>query len=115
MNGQTYIDNEIAQELAANPGRSVSPLSILSAREYELFLHLIHGVNINAIASCCCLSPKTVRSHKTNIMRKLNISNMVDFVRLAMQSGLITEDNKLFYLEKTMPAGKLPPGKTVFL
>jgi len=90
-NGQTYIDSETAQKLAANPDRDGNPLSLLSAREFEVFVHLANGVSINAIASYCCLSPKTVRSHKSNIMHKLDVKNMVDFVRLAMQSGLITD------------------------
>ncbi len=92
MNGQTYIDSETAQELAANPGRSGSPLSVLSTREYEVFVHLANGVSTNMIASCCCLSPKTVRSHKSNIMHKLHVNNMVGFVRLAMKEGLITDE-----------------------
>jgi len=66
--------------------------SLLTAREFEVFVHLANGVSINAIASRCCLSPKTVRSHKSNIMHKLKVSNMVGFVRLALQSGLITDE-----------------------
>ncbi len=91
MNGKTYIDIETAQDLAANPNRDGNPLSLLSAREFEVFVHLANGVSINVIASYCCLSPKTVRSHKSNIMHKLKVNNMVGFVRLAMQSGLITD------------------------
>jgi len=92
MNGQTYIDSETAQKLAASPNRNDNPLSSLTAREFEVFVHLANGVSTNAIALRCCLSPKTVRSHKSNIMHKLNVNSMVGFVRLAMQSGLITDE-----------------------
>ncbi len=91
LRGHAYIDHETAQHIAMHQlnGSGDNPLTILSAREYEIFVHLANGVAVDTIARRCCLSPKTVRSHKSHIMQKLDIGNTIDFVRLAMRAGII--------------------------
>ncbi|MDX8384132.1 MAG: response regulator transcription factor [Ghiorsea sp.] len=91
LRGHVYIDHETAQQIAMFQlnGSSDNPLKSLSSREYEIFVHLAQGSNIDAIATHYCLSPKTVRSHKSHIMRKLELNNTIDFVRIAMRAGVI--------------------------
>ncbi|MDX8398571.1 MAG: response regulator transcription factor [Mariprofundaceae bacterium] len=91
MLGYAYIDRETAQKIAMHQlnGSQDNILKALSSREYEVFTHLAKGTPIDAIAAHCCLSPKTVRSHKSHIMLKLNLNNTIDFVRLAMREGII--------------------------
>ncbi|MDX8390906.1 MAG: response regulator transcription factor [Mariprofundaceae bacterium] len=93
LKGHTYIDHATAQEIAVYQmnGADHTPIKALSAREYEIFTHLANAVSIQDIATRCHLSPKTVRSHKAHIMLKIGAENMIDFVKIAIQSGVIHE------------------------
>lgn len=93
--GQVYIDKLTAQQMAVDSINGVSgSLDALTAREYEVFFHLAKGERIESIASRCYMSPKTVRSHKSHIMRKLGLKNTFDFVRFVLKSG-VTGDTLL--------------------
>jgi DNA-binding NarL/FixJ family response regulator len=61
----------------------------LSLREKEVFPLLADGRSIKEIAEILCISPKTVESHKYNIMGKLGVSSMASLTKLAIQKGLI--------------------------
>ncbi len=97
VQGNAYIDHETAQQVALQHlnGQTENPLKKLSAREYEVFTHLANGSSIDNIAQRYCLSPKTVRSHKSRIMQKLELKNMIDFIRLAMKAGIIAQEPAL--------------------
>jgi len=90
MRGECYIDHQTAQHMAISRLQgNDDPLHLLSAREYEIFIQLAKGVSVKAIAETCYLSPKTVRSHKANIMQKLSLNTTVDFVCFAIKAGVI--------------------------
>jgi DNA-binding NarL/FixJ family response regulator len=91
--GGVYVSPEIdlqklftAQSL--QPGED--PLSVLSAREYQVFNLLIEGVRAKEIAARLNLSPKTVDTYRSSLMRKLNIYDVAGLVRFAIQHGMIT-------------------------
>jgi DNA-binding NarL/FixJ family response regulator len=64
----------------------------LTPREREV-LKLIAGGNSNPeIARILCLSRKTVESHRTNIMRKLDVHDVTGLVKHALRTGLIRLD-----------------------
>ena len=90
VQGERYIDSETAKVVALGSfAKGENSLNILSLREYEILMQIVNGNTVEDIASHLCISPKTVRSHKSHIMKKLNASNMVELIRLAMRSGLI--------------------------
>jgi DNA-binding NarL/FixJ family response regulator len=62
----------------------------LSRREREIFPLLADGVEIKAIADRLCISPKTVESHKYNILNKLHLGCVSDLTKLAIKEGFIT-------------------------
>ena len=93
-NGGTYFSSEIPIVLATKsaettPVKHDSPLSFLSTREVEVLKHIGNGLSNSEIAEKLFLSPKTVETHRTNIMRKLNIHNVVGLVKYAIKSGLV--------------------------
>lgn len=47
----------------------------LSQRELEVLSHLSYGLSIEQVAQNMFLSKETIRSHKKNIYRKLDINN----------------------------------------
>jgi len=60
----------------------------LSQREKEVFQLLVGGKSIKDIADKLFISPKTVESHKYNIMEKLHVKSVVDLTRLAIRKNL---------------------------
>jgi len=56
----------------------------LSQREKEVFQHLAEGKSIKEIAGELFISPKTVESHKYNIMEKLQATSIVDLTKMAI-------------------------------
>ena len=61
----------------------------LSSREQEVLRLLAEGREIRDIAKELCISSKTVINHRTNIMQKLNCSNMVELIKYAIHIGLV--------------------------
>lgn len=65
------------------------PFDTLSQREQEVFQLLAQGKSIKEIASDLFISPKTVESHKYNIMEKLQATSIVDLTKIAIRKNLI--------------------------
>jgi DNA-binding NarL/FixJ family response regulator len=61
----------------------------LSLREREVFCLLAEGKSIRKIADQLYISPKTVGSHKYNIMEKLDTRSMADLVKIAIRKNLV--------------------------
>lgn len=61
----------------------------LSQREREVFPLLAEGKSIKEIAKQLFISPKTVESHKYNIMEKLQATSIVDLTKIAIRKNLI--------------------------
>ncbi len=66
------------------------PLGQLSQREYEVFLHLVNGVRPKDIARLLAISPKTVDTYRANLMRKLNVHDLVELVKFAIERKLVS-------------------------
>jgi len=94
ISGETYFSSEINIKISLAPAEMPyqvqNPLlSVLSGRETEILKHIGSGLTNNEIADKLFLSPKTVETHRTNIMRKLDIHNVVGLVKYAIKSGLV--------------------------
>jgi len=61
----------------------------LSKREREVFKLLAGGKSIKETANQLYISPKTVESHKYNIMEKLHAASIVDLTKIAIRKNLI--------------------------
>lgn len=64
-------------------------LSRLSKREKEIFILLADGQPINKIADQLFISPKTVETHKYNIMEKLGLKSPAQLTKIALRKKLI--------------------------
>ncbi|GAB4207044.1 MAG: response regulator transcription factor [Bacteroidia bacterium] len=60
---------------------------ILSEREMEILKMMIEGLNYKEIADKIFLSPHTVRTHISNIYKKLHVSNKAQMMKMAMKKG----------------------------
>ncbi|MCL2511644.1 MAG: response regulator transcription factor, partial [Bacteroidales bacterium] len=61
----------------------------LSAREIEVLRLLGDGMTNQEIADKLFVSIRTVESHKSNIMRKINLRTTVDLVKFAIRNSYI--------------------------
>ncbi|HLE29717.1 MAG TPA: response regulator transcription factor [Anaerolineales bacterium] len=63
----------------------------LTQREKEILHLLAEGYSNKEIAERLVLSPSTIHSHRTNLMRKLNLSSRYELIQYARQRGLLSE------------------------
>jgi len=61
----------------------------LSNREREVFQLIAEGHTTRQIADMLCVSISTIKSHRANIMEKLDIATPVKLVHFAIQLGLV--------------------------
>jgi DNA-binding NarL/FixJ family response regulator len=66
-----------------------TPYNKLTAREREVLKLVSEGRKNREIASLLFISDQTVKVHRKNIMRKLNMRNISDLVRYAIKHGLV--------------------------
>ena len=65
-----------------------SAFSTLTKREREVLQLITEGKTTKQTAKCLHISPKTVEAHRLNMMNKLNIDNMAQLTKYAIQEGL---------------------------
>lgn len=65
-------------------------LNGLTVRELEIFKELADGSPTKRIAIALGLSAKTVETHRSNIMHKLQCDSVVEMTKLAIREGLIS-------------------------
>jgi DNA-binding NarL/FixJ family response regulator len=87
--GKLALSPDITQSLALlKLNGAESPLSALSAREFEIFRLLAGGYSVVAIAGLLSLSGKTVANYHSLIKQKLGIASDVELVRLAQRQNV---------------------------
>jgi len=69
-------------------GRTASPLDRLSAREREILQLVVEGKSSADIARIVFLSPKTVETYRSRLMKKLGVGDLTELIRYAVANGL---------------------------
>lgn len=98
--GGTYLSNSVLEVLQEELGTQVmensdevrggrNGIKSLTVREKEIFILLADGLTPRKIAERLSISPKTVESHKYNIMEKLEVASVAQLTKIAVKSGLI--------------------------
>jgi DNA-binding NarL/FixJ family response regulator len=90
-NGRLYLSTGVAEQLAwgAMPPDTALVHTLLSAREYEVFLLLVEGKSISEISSLLDLSVKTVSTHKSRLMHKMRMTSLSEMVQYAVAHQLL--------------------------
>jgi len=73
-------------------GNEIGTYESLSEREREILAKVAQGYTNKDIAEQLVISVKTVESHKSNLMDKLNLKTRPDLVKFAMKKGLLNFD-----------------------
>jgi DNA-binding NarL/FixJ family response regulator len=75
--------------LGTDPTQPDVPPTELTNREREIVARVAKGESHKQIAALLNISPKTVESHRRNIMRKLGLKSAARLVRYALHHGLV--------------------------
>jgi len=67
-----------------------APHTLLSLRQYDIFVRLVRGESVTDIAKDLHLSVKTVSTHKVTVQKRLGAQSVVDLVRYAVQNDLVS-------------------------
>ena len=91
--GGAYISAEVAQQLAlgAMPGAEAKPHERLSDREFQVLCMIAEGNSVSDIAGRLNLSVKTVSTHKSNILQKMNMTTQAELIRYAINERLVDD------------------------
>ena len=91
--GGAFISAEVAQQLAlgAMPDAKGPLHGSLSDREFQIFRLIAEGKSVSDIAERLNLSVKTVSTHKSNILQKMNMSTPAELIKYAITHRLVDE------------------------
>jgi two-component system response regulator NreC len=98
MNGETYLSPSISKKVLDSyftPKKSCTieeRFDKLSNREREVFQLIAEGYNAKQIADILHISHSTVKTHRTKILEKLGIENIVQIIGYAIHMGLVDPD-----------------------
>ena len=96
-NGEDYISEDISKTVLINYVKTDDTYShlkntgieILTKREVEILRHIAEGATYKEIADKLFISFRTVETHKTHIMQKLELKNLADLIKFAIKNKLI--------------------------
>ncbi len=91
---RTFFTTKVAQlvlEGYLHPGPESEPpmRSVLTPREREVIQLLAEGKTTKEVATTLNLSVKTAETHRTNLMRKLDLHSVVDLTLYAVRNGIV--------------------------
>ena len=94
--GERYLSQRIADLLSDASFRNleisleISRLETLSSREREILQLVAEGKTSQQIAESLSISPKTVDTYRSRLMRKIGVEDVAGIVRFAIQYGVIS-------------------------
>jgi len=93
VKGKKFFGADVADlALEAFTEQDDDPLSLLSPRERQIILMVVEGESSSAIGTTLHLSPKTVATYRSRLMKKLGVTDVTGLVRMAVRYKLIDSD-----------------------
>lgn len=96
--GKSYFSSEVTRSLL-NPGKSTHQfdseseavlLSRLTEREVDVLKLIAEGLSNKEIGDELFISHRTVDTHRTNLMKKLEVHNIAGLIKFSIKSGLLS-------------------------
>lgn len=91
--GGQFFSTEVTLSLL-NKSQNIRPnsnlqLELLTERETEIVQLIAEGFSNKEIGSKLFISHRTVDTHRTNLMKKLNVSNIAGLISYAIKNGIV--------------------------
>jgi len=92
--GRTFLTSKVAQmmvDVYLRPHSETDPSNpcVLTPREREVIQLVAEGKTTKEIATALNLSVKTAETHRTNLMRKLDLHSIADLTLYAVRNGIV--------------------------
>jgi len=93
--GRRYLSSPLSEKAIEaytqkTEAKIEDPYEQLTTREREIFQLTAQGCTNTEIASKLYISPRTVETHRTNLMRKLELRNHTQLIQYAIKRGIIS-------------------------
>ena len=90
VGGRTFFSPAIQQQMAEmvrdGPRQG---LQLLTDREREVLTLIAQGLSTKEIASALDIGPRTVDTHRANLMRKLGVKSVALLTQVAIREGIV--------------------------
>lgn len=98
--GEKYFSSKVTEIMITGYANRASrvradkdkPVSHLTERELEILSYIVKGFSNKQIGYELGISKRTVDTHRTNIMKKLDAKNTAMIVKEAIDRGLVSDD-----------------------
>jgi two-component system, NarL family, response regulator NreC len=93
--GERYLGSPISERAIdayiekARSSANVDPYQTLTERERQVLHLAAEGSSNPEIATRLSISPRTVETHRANLMQKLGLRSQTDLIRFALRQGII--------------------------
>jgi DNA-binding NarL/FixJ family response regulator len=92
MSGENYFSNELLRKIINNFGQKEiikSTTGKLTIREFEVLQQICLGLSTEQIAEKLFISPKTIKSHKSNLLEKTFCKNTPSLILFAIKNKMV--------------------------
>jgi DNA-binding NarL/FixJ family response regulator len=94
LGGQRYLSPPLSERaveayLQRSQDTAFDPYDALTEREREVLHLAAEGLSNPDIAARLSISPRTVETHRANLMRKLGLKTQTDLIRYALKRGIL--------------------------
>ena len=92
--GRRYLSRALSEHAIeaytqkAQAGAS-DPYESLTTREREVLQVIAESSSVSEVAARLGISPRTVETHRENLMRKLGLQSQTDLIRYALRRGIL--------------------------
>ncbi len=92
--GETWLAPEVSSRVVAAYARGgepagSGPFELLTGRQREVLQFIAEGLSTKEIAHRLSLSVKTIETHRTELMERLDIHGVAGLVRYAIRVGIV--------------------------
>ncbi|MDD3319945.1 MAG: response regulator transcription factor [Paludibacter sp.] len=93
MLGESFFSNELLRKIIRNLSRKNSEKTldqvVLTKREIEVLKQIFLGLTTQEIADKLNISPKTVKSHRSNLLEKTTCKNAPSLILYALKNKIL--------------------------